>query len=74
MIIMKKRYKITGLDCGHCAARLEEALGKINGVNDAKVNFLTQRVTLEIDDNNIDSICDEVIKVTKKTLPDCELN
>ena len=71
---MKKKFKITGLDCGHCASRLEEALNKISGIENAKVNFLTQKVTIEAADDNMDRICDEVKVVTKKTLPDCELS
>ena len=70
---MKKKFKITGLDCGHCASRLEEALNKISGIENAKVNFLTQKVTIEATDDNMDRICDEVKVVTKKTLPDCDL-
>ena len=70
---MKKKFKITGLDCGHCASRLEEALNKIDGIESAKVNFLTQKVTIEATDDNMDRICDEVKVVTKKTLPDCDL-
>lgn len=71
---MKKKFKITGLDCGHCAARLEEALNKISGIESAKVNFLTQKVTIEAADEDIERVCDEVKVVTKKTLPDCELS
>lgn len=71
---MKKKFKITGLDCGHCASRLEEALNKINGIESAKVNFLTQKVTIEAADEDIERVCDEVKVVTKKTLPDCELS
>lgn len=71
---MKKKFKITGLDCGHCASRLEEALNKINGIESAKVNFLTQKVTIEAADEDIARVCDEVKVVTKKTLPDCELS
>ena len=70
---MKKKFKITGLDCGHCASRLEEALNKINGIESAKVNFLTQKVTIEAADEDIARVCDEVKVVTKKTLPDCDL-
>ena len=70
---MKKKFKTTGLDCGHCAARLEEALNKISGIESAKVNFLTQKVTIEAADEDIERVCDEVKAVTKKTLPDCDL-
>lgn len=71
---MKKKFKITGLDCGHCASRLEEALNKIEGIDSAKVNFLTQKVTIEAEEENMERVCEEVKVVTKKTLPDCKLS
>ncbi len=44
---MKKRYRLKNLDCANCAAKLEAALGKLEGVTAARVNFLTQSLTLE---------------------------
>ena len=70
---MKKKYKIENLDCGHCAAKLEEALGKIEGVRSAKVNFLTQKVTLDIEESNEERICNEVVKVVSKVVPNAKL-
>ena len=70
---MKKKYKIENLDCGHCAAKLEEALGKIEGVRSAKVNFLTQKVTLDIEESNEERICNEVVKVVSKVIPNAKL-
>lgn len=70
---MKKKYKVIGLDCAHCASRLEAAIKKVEGVNEAKVNFLTQKVTLDIEENNIEKICEDILKVAKKTIPDCKL-
>ena len=43
---MKKRFKLEDLDCAHCAAKMEEAIKKIEGVNDASVNFLAQKMGL----------------------------
>ena len=37
---MKKKYKIEGLDCANCAAKIEEALYKLEGVNSVRVSFL----------------------------------
>lgn len=70
---MKKKFKIVNLDCGHCAVKLENALSKIEGVDVVKVNFLTSKVTLEIDEKNEEDIIEQIYKVTKKTLPDVEL-
>ena len=47
---MKKRYNLVDLDCANCAAKMEEAIKKIDGVNTATVSFLTQKMTVDADD------------------------
>ena len=69
---MKKRYKFE-VDCANCAAKVEEAVRKIDGVNDATVNFMAQKLVLDADDARFDEILKEVIAVAKKVEPDCEL-
>ena len=69
---MKKRYKFE-VDCANCAAKVEEAVKKINGVNDASVNFMAQKMTIDADDARFDEILKEVVAVSKKVEPDCEL-
>ena len=69
---MKKRYKFE-VDCANCAAKVEAAVKKIDGVNDATVNFMAQKMVLDADDARFDEILKEVIAVAKKVEPDCEL-
>ena len=69
---MKKRYKFE-VDCANCAAKVEEAVKKIDGVNDATVNFMAQKLVLDADDARFDEILKEVRAVAKKVEPDCEL-
>ena len=69
---MKKRYKFE-VDCANCAAKVEEAVKKIDGVNDATVNFMAQKLVLDADAARFDEILQEVIAVAKKVEPDCEL-
>ena len=69
---MKKRYKFV-VDCANCAAKVEAAVKKINGVNDATVNFMAQKLVLDADDTRFDEILKEVEAVAKKVEPDCEL-
>ena len=69
---MKKRYKFE-VDCANCVAKVEEAVKKIDGVNDATVNFMAQKMVLDADDARFDEILQEVIAVAKKVEPDCEL-
>ena len=69
---MKKRYKFV-VDCANCAAKVEAAVKKIDGVNDATVNFMAQKLVLDADDARFDEILKEVVAVAKKVEPDCEL-
>ena len=70
---MKKRFPISDLCCANCAAKVEEAVKKIDGVNDATVNFMAQKLVLDADDARFDEILKEVQAVAKKVEPDCEL-
>ena len=70
---MKKKFKLQDLDCANCAAKMEEAIKKIDGVNDATVSFMTQKMTIEADDERFDAIMDEVEKVCAKVEPDTKI-
>ncbi|HIU60729.1 MAG TPA: cation transporter [Candidatus Stercoripulliclostridium merdigallinarum] len=70
---MKKIYKLEDLDCANCAAKMERAVQKIDGVNSANVSFMTQRMTIDADDNRFDEIMNEVVKVCRKVEPDCRI-
>ena len=70
IVTMKKTIKLIDLDCAHCAAKIENAAKKIDGVTDASVNFLSQKMVLEADDDRIDGVVDEVVKLVKKIEPD----
>ena len=70
---MKKTFKMIDLDCANCAAKMEEAIKKIDGVANASVNFMAQKMTIEADDAKFDSIVKEAVKVCKKVEPDCEI-
>lgn len=70
---MKKTYQLTDLDCANCAAKMETAIKKIDGVNDAAVSFLTQKMTIDAEDSRFDEIMKQVVKACKKVEPDCEI-
>lgn len=70
---MKKRYVIEELCCANCAAKMEEGIRKIEGVNSANVNFLTQKLTLDAEESRLDSILDEAARIIQKIEPDCVL-
>ena len=70
---MKKVYKLEDLDCANCAAKMEAAICRIDGVNAATVNFMRQTLTLEADDACFGSILDQVVKACRKIEPDCRI-
>lgn len=70
---MKKKYKIE-VDCAACALKMEEAVKKLDGIKDASVGFMTQKMSIEFDDSaDIDSVMQEVVQSCKKVEPDCEI-
>lgn len=71
---MRKVCKIENLDCANCAMKIEDGVKRIKGVNDASVNFMTQKMIVDVEDSNFDSILKEVLKVSKKVEPDCEIS
>ena len=71
---MKKIFKLSDLDCANCAAKMEDAIKKLDGVNDASVSFMMQKMTIDADDARFDEIMKEVVEVCKKVEPDCIIN
>ena len=70
---MKKKFKMQDLDCANCAAKMEEAIKKIDGVQDASVSFMMQKLTIEADEARMDEIMEQVVAVCKKVEPDCKI-
>ncbi len=70
---MKKVYGLEDLDCANCAAKMEDAIKKIDGVKNATVSFMTQKLTIEADDVSFDEIMNKAVKVCKKIEPDCRI-
>lgn len=70
---MKKTYRLIDLDCANCAAKMEQAVRKISGVTAASVSFMTQKMTIEGDDERFDDIVKEAVRACKKVEPDCEI-
>ena len=63
---MKKKFKLEDLDCANCAAKMEDAINKIDGVKEATVSFMTQRLIIEADDERFDQIMQEAAAVCRK--------
>lgn len=70
---MKKKFTLEDLDCANCAAKMEAAIKKIDGVQDAAVSFMTQKLTIEAEDGHFEDVMKQVVKVCKKIEPDCTI-
>lgn len=67
---MRKVYKLENLDCANCAAKMEDAIKKIEGVQNASMRFMTQKLVIAADEANMDAIVEQVVQVCKKIEPD----
>ena len=70
---MKKTFKMVDLECAHCAAKMEAAIGKLEGVNEVSISFMTQKLVLDAEDSRFEQIMDEAVKICKKVEPDCRI-
>ena len=68
---MKKSFKLIDLDCANCAAKMEAAIKKIDGVKSASVSFMSQKLTIEADDEIFDTVVKQAVECIKKVEPDC---
>lgn len=70
---MKKTYKIE-VDCANCANLMEEAAKKTPGVENAVVNFMTQKMIVEFQEGQDPaSVMTAVVKNCKRVEDDCEI-
>ena len=70
---MRKTFALIDLDCANCAAKMEAAIGKIPGVTDASVSYITQKLTLEAPEADFARVLAQAVKVIQKIEPDCEI-
>lgn len=70
---MKKVFKMYDLDCANCAAKMENEIRKIAGVQSVNISFLSQKMTLEADDARFDEIAKLAAKACKKIDDECEV-
>ena len=70
---MKKVFKLEDLDCANCAAKMEAAIKKLPGVQNATVSFMTQKMTLEADESVFDEVVQAAVKCIARVEPDCRV-
>lgn len=66
---MKKKYKLEDLDCANCAAKMEDAIKAIPGVQSATVSFMAQKLTIEAEEENLESIMEQVTECIRRVDP-----
>lgn len=66
---MTKTYKLKGLDCANCLAKMERKISKLKGVKSVSSNFFTEKMVIEADDNLMPEIEEAAIKIIKKYEP-----
>lgn len=69
---MRKKFKIE-VDCANCAAKIEHAIQQIEGVEEASVAFMTQKMVVSAQDDRFDEVMEEVVRVAKNVEPDFEI-
>lgn len=67
---MKKTFILEDLCCANCAAKIEDAVSKVDGVSSASVAFLTQKMKVEFDDAKEEAVVNEIKAIVKKIEPD----
>lgn len=70
MYSVKKTIKLQDLDCANCAAKIETAISKLNGVDSVRVSFLSQRMVLEAQEDLFEEVLTAAKKTAKKIEPD----
>lgn len=70
---MKKTFELEDLDCANCAAKIEAAITKLDGVTGASVNYIMQKMTVEAADGEFDAVMKKVVKLCRRIEPDMRI-
>lgn len=70
---MKKVYRLDEVDCANCAAKMEAAINKIDGVESASISFMAQKLTIEADEEKFDDILKKASKICKRIESGCKI-
>ncbi len=70
---MKKTFRLEGLDCANCAAKMEKAINELDGVKNATVNFMSTKMVIEAEEDKMEAVIGSAEKIIKKIEPDVVL-
>ncbi len=68
---MLKKFRLQGLDCAHCAEKIERAVSKIPGVHSAEVVFVTGRLLIDTDEGDFPAVLEQAKKIISRVEKDC---
>ncbi len=62
---------LEGLDCANCAAKIENQVNKLDGINTASLNFMTKTLKIEVDSSDlVEDVLDQTYKIINNLEPD----
>ena len=67
---MKKKFKVEGIDCPNCAAKIEEMVGKLEGITSSKINFMAEKLTVEVEESALEGLLENIKKTVNIVEPD----
>ncbi len=70
---MVYNFELKGLDCANCALELEREINKIEGIENATINFMTEKMKIECEESNKEEVFKKIKKIVKREEPDCTL-
>lgn len=70
---MKKTFKLENLECAVCGQKMEDAIRKLDGVQEVRVSFISQKLTLAAEDGAFENILQAARKICRKIEPDCRI-
>ena len=73
MATTKRTFRLEELDCANCASKMEVLINKIDGVKKASISFMTQKLTIEADEESFDEILKQAQKTCRQVEPDCTI-
>ncbi len=63
---MEKQIRFSGVDCPHCAEKIEKQIKKIKGVKSVTVNFLAQKMIINANEEDMTTIIKEIEEISRK--------
>lgn len=67
---MKKKFKVEGIDCPNCAAKIEKLVGELEGVTSSKINFMAEKLTIEAEENVLEGLLENITKTVRTVEPE----